>query len=222
MTTPEEAIAANTKRIRRRAGIFAVLVVAVISITATLSRPHSANSVVAGRKMPPFAVPLALGSVNGDANVATRPDSGSAGNGPACAVRGQGILNICQLYERGPVVLALFVNLGSCAGVLGELQRLASSFHEVRFVGVAIKGDRGELRSLVRAQRLALPVGYDHDGVLAGLYGMLSCPELVFAYPGGVVAGKPLLGDSHLATLRSRVSALVATARARGWRPATT
>ena len=62
---------------------------------------------------------------------------------PACEVRGPQILNICQLYERGPVVLALFVDAGSCADVLGDMQALAPSFPEVRFAAVAIKGGRG-------------------------------------------------------------------------------
>ena len=62
---------------------------------------------------------------------------------PACTVRGPGILNICQLYEQGPVVLALFVDAGSCPRVLSDMQALAPSFPGVRFAGVAIKGDRG-------------------------------------------------------------------------------
>ena len=59
---------------------------------------------------------------------------------------GRGILNVCQLYERGPVVLALFVDAGSCPAVLGDLQALAPSFPGVRFAAVAIK-EGGQLRA---------------------------------------------------------------------------
>ena len=59
-------------------------------------------------------MPLALGELNGEANIATHADEGEEGKRPACSVRGAGILNICELYEQGPVVLALFIDAGSC------------------------------------------------------------------------------------------------------------
>ena len=95
--------------------------------------------------LPPFAVPLARGELNGAADIATRANDGAAGKVPACKERGQGILNICELYEQGPVVLALFVDAGSCPQILSDMQALAPSFPNVRFAGVAIKGGRGEL-----------------------------------------------------------------------------
>ena len=58
---------------------------------------------------------------------------------PACAERGARILNVCQLYEQGPVVLALFVDAGSCPAVLSEMQALAPAFPGVRFAAVAIR-----------------------------------------------------------------------------------
>jgi hypothetical protein len=64
-------------------------------------------------------------------------------------------------------------------------------------------------------------VGIDKDGVLASLYKVFSCPQVDFAYPGGVVQSKALLGGSSQAKLRARVSALVAASRARGWRGST-
>lgn len=139
---------------------------------------------------------------------------------PACQVRQPQVLNICQLYEQGPVVLALFVDAGSCPGVLSDLQRLSVAFPGVRFAGVAIKGERAALRRLVRSKRLTLPVGIDGDGALAALYKVASCPQVSFAYPGGRVQSKALLGRVPLANLRARVSELVTASRARGWRGA--
>ncbi len=97
------------------------------------------------------------------------------------------VLNVCQLYEQGPLVLALFVDAGSCPQVLSDMQALAPSFPGVRFAAVAIKGDRDRLRALVRSMHLSFPVGIDRDGALAGLYKLVSCPQVAFAYPGGVV-----------------------------------
>jgi hypothetical protein len=64
-----------------------------------------------------------------------------------------------------------------------------------------------------------MPVGVDTDGRLGGLYAMVSCPQITFVYPGGVVQSAALLSRPSLATLRVRVASLLAASRARGWRP---
>jgi len=204
-------------RYGRYVGLLGLLIVVLISVNTIVTKPNGARGIEPGRALAPFAVPLALGALNGDANVATRPDQGTAGRVPACELRGPQILNICQLYERGPVVLALFVDGGSCPAILSDLQALAPSFPGVQFAGVAIKGSRGPLRALIRSRGLTMPIGIDRDGVLAGLYKVASCPQVTFAYPGGVVQSRALLARPALATLRARVSALVAASRARGW-----
>jgi hypothetical protein len=204
----------------RYAGLLALLVLVLITINTVVTKPNGVTGIEPGHSLPPFAVPLALGNLNGDANVATIADQGAAGRVPACTVRGPQILNMCQLYERAPVVLVLFVDGGSCPAVLGDLQALAPSFPGVRFAGVAIRGSRGSVRRLVRSRGLSLPIGIDRDGVLAGLYKVASCPQVTFAYPGGVVQSKALLGRPPLATLRARISELVAAARAAGWKGA--
>jgi hypothetical protein len=200
------------------AAVLGLLILVLVAINTALNKPTGVAGVEPGRALPPFAVPLALGDVSGDANVATRADDGAAGKRPACSVRGAGILNVCELYERGPVVLVLFVDQGSCPGILTDLQALAPSFPGVQFAAVAIKGDRGSLRKLVRSRGLAsMSVGIDNDGVLASLYRVASCPQVTFAYPGGVVQSRALLTRPPLATLRARVEELVTGARARGW-----
>jgi len=207
-------------RYGRYAGMLGLLILVLITINTALTKPNGAGGIEPGRRLPPFAVPLALGSLKGDANIASRADQGVAGRVPACSVRGPQILNVCQLYEQGPVVLALFVDAGSCAAIVSDLQALAPSFPGVRFAAVAIKDSRGSLRRLVRSRGLSLPVGIDSDGALAGLYKVASCPQVSFAYPGGVVQSRALLVRPSPATLRARVAALVAAARARGWRGA--
>jgi hypothetical protein len=201
--------------------LLVVVVVAAITLNTLLSDSKSTSGLAAGQTLPPFAVPLALGSLGGDANVATRAREGEAGTVPACSVRGPEILNVCQLYEQGPVVLALFVDAASCPAVLSEMQALVPSFPGMRFAAVSIEGSRGALRRLIRSRALTLPVGIDKDGALVALYKVDSCPQLTFAYPGGVVQGKPLLGTPSASALRARVSELANAARARAFkRPA--
>jgi hypothetical protein len=206
----------------RYLGLLGLVAVLALVIVAVLHKSGNVAGIAPGRMLAPFAVPLALSSLEGDANVATRAHQGTAGGVPACSVRGPQVLNVCQLYERGPVVLALFVDEGSCASILRQMQALVGSFPSVRFAAVAIEGERSKLRRTLRAQGITLPVGIDKDGVLASLYKVFSCPQLDFAYPGGVVQSKALLKQPSQAALRARVSALLAAARARGWRASST
>jgi hypothetical protein len=199
--------------------VLGLVILVLVAINTALTKPTGVAGVQRGSGLPPFAVPLATGTVKGDANIATRADEGEAGTRPACSVRGPGILNVCQLYEQGPVVLALFVDLGSCPEVLSDMEALAPSFPGVRFAAVAIKGDRGALRKLIRTRDLVhVSVGIDEDGALATLYKVASCPQVTFAYPGGVVQSRALLATPSPTTLRARVQALVSDARARGWK----
>jgi hypothetical protein len=199
-------------------GLLALVIVALITINTIVTKPNGVKGLARGEQAPPFAVPLALSDLNGDADTATRPNEGAAGRVPACKERGARILNICQLYEGAPVVLALFVDGGSCPDVLEEMQALAPSFPGVRFAGVALKGDRDKLRKRIRTHGLSLPIGIDSDGALAALYKVGTCPQVSFLYPGGEVQGSALINTPSRALLRRRVATLVSGARARGWR----
>jgi hypothetical protein len=207
-------------RYGRYVGLLAVLILVLIAINTIVTKPNGGSGFAPGEKIAPFAVPLALSALKGDANVATRTDEGSAGHVPACQVRKASVLNVCQLYEHAPLVLALFVNGGACPGVLSDLQSLRQSFPAVRFAAVAIKGDRAKLRRLVRARGLSFPVGIDSDGALVVLYKDATCPQVSFVLPGGEMQSDALLRRVPLASLRVRVERLVAAARTRGWSPA--
>jgi hypothetical protein len=205
-------------RYGRYAGLLALVILVLIAINTIVTKPTGARGVDPGRRVPPFAVPLALGSLTGDADIAARAGEGSRGRVPACSERGPQVLNVCQLYERGPLVLALFVNAGGCQAIVGDLNQLAPSFPGVQFAAVALRGDRAGLRRLARTGGLRIPLGQDRDGSLLALYKVASCPQVTFAYPGGVVQSRALLVRPGLDTLRERVRELVAASRARGWR----
>lgn len=209
------------RRYGRYVGLLGIAIVLAITVNTALTKPNGVTGIAPGKPLAPFAVPLVFSDLQGESNIATHANQGAAGKVPACSVREARVLNICELYEQGPVVLALFVDSGSCPGVLGDMQTLAGQFPTVRFAAVSIKGDRSKLRRLLRARRITIPVGIDSDGALAILFKVASCPQITFAYPGGVVQSKALLLRPPLTTLRARVQQLLAGSRARGWRAAT-
>ena len=196
-------------------GVVIVLALAYITLnTARNSDRQSSTGPVAGHKLPPFAAPLALGSLDGDANVATRKTKGKvAGTRYACEVRGPEILNICQLAERGPVALAfLATRSGRCIDELDTFERLRRAYPKVEFAAVAVKGDRDDLRRTIRDRGWRFPVGYDRDGALANIYGVAVCPQVTLAARGGVVR-KTLIGSGATGTanLRRELDALTAS-----------
>ncbi len=193
----------------------AVVVVALGALVVAMypAQPgRPARRSTPGPRRLPFAVPLARGNMVGDANIASHAHEGESGEVPACSVRGGEVLNICELIEQGPVVLALFVDGGSCTGVLGEMQALQSSFPQVRFAAVEIKGSRSDLRTLIAHEGLTLPGWHRRRrGRCASLYKVLSCPQVDLIYPrSGKVQSRALLNTPSPATLRARVAALVA------------
>jgi hypothetical protein len=200
----------------RYVALLGVLLVVAFTLHTAFSSHRGAAGLRAGSRIPPFAAPLAIGGPAGEANVATRPDEGQAGKRPACSVRGAGILNICQLYEHRPVVLALFFDAGSCAGVLDDLQRLSPLYPQVAFAAVAVREDAGSVARIVRSKRLTIPVGVDPDGRVGGLYTMVSCPQITLIHRGGALQSAPLLTRPPIQTLRTRVEGLLASSQARG------
>jgi hypothetical protein len=188
--------------------LLVVLILGYITLnTATTGGPGSRGLSV-GAKLPPFAVPLAAGQLSGDADVATAPNQGAAGRRPACAVRGPQILNVCELYERGPVALAFVLSQGGhCERILDRMAQLHPAFPRVQMAGVVVRGSRGDARALVLGHRWPFPVGYDRDGALANVYRVAVCPVLTLARRGGVVSDTAI-GQLGAAQLAARLRAL--------------
>jgi hypothetical protein len=197
--------------------VFALIV--YVSLNTLRSDHVSSRGPKVGSRLPPFAAPLALGDVDGDVNVARKAGEGEAGAKPACSVRGPGILNSCQLAERGPFVLAVLATRGTkCTRQLDVLERARATHPDVELAAVAIRGSRDDLRALVRRHGWRFPVAYDHDGILANLLGVAVCPLLTYALPGGVVHDTTV-GEVGVGDLDRRLTGLETAARARGWRP---
>ena len=216
---PEPRPPAGVSRYGWFLGVVVVLVIAYVSLNTARSHGPGSEGVRVGQRIPPFAAPLATGPVDGDVNVARRAGQGAAGRRPACDVRGRGIVNVCELWERGPVVLAFLATRGArCMGELDALERARAGHPGVQFAAVSIRGDRAELRALVRRHGWRFPVAYDRDGILANVYGVAVCPQLTFALPGGRVTATSV-GELDRPGLERRLVALERAARAAGWRP---
>ena len=209
-------------------GIAAVLVGGLLVISSTRPAGPGAAGLATGAQAPPFAVVLATAGVECDsgddpcdANVAAAGvrDPGGAGSRPACEVRGPTILNLCELTERGPVVIGLMATRAAdCAASFDGLAALPRRHRGLQVALVSIRGELDDLREVLQARRWSFPVGWDRDGVLASLYGVATCPYVVALRWRGRV-GATLLRSFTPADLERQADRVVAASRAAGWRP---
>ena len=174
-------------------GAFALMALAYITLNTLGTDAPGSRGVPKGRRLPPFAVPLALSDLKGDAQV--DPSK-------ACKVRGPKVLNSCQLAERGPVAIAFFATKSKrCERQVDVLERARRRFHDVGFAAVSVRGNRDEVRRTARRRGWRMPVGYDHDGAVTNAYRVAICPTITFADRGGKVVSTSfaLLGEQALA-----------------------
>ena len=167
-----------------------MMVLAVVLFLNTL--PNSGKALFGlepGSRLPDFAVPLATGTVEGDANVCQKePCPSQSGTQPACTLHSEEVMNICDLSRR-PLVLTFIVDRGAdCYPQVDRTERLKDSLPEVEFATVFFtRKERDQVRRLVEARRWTQPVGIDADGVVTNRYGVGGCPTTIFVRPGGRV-----------------------------------
>lgn len=145
--------------------------------------------------LPEFAVPNAAGALEGDANVAqddcasaALPCPADARRSPACQVRTHGAIRVCDLFDRPLVISFWFSKGGDCADQQDVVSQVYSRYRgRVSFLSLDIRDDRDTVRDLIRRRRWTMPVGYDRDGAVAGLYRIGGCPTFAYAYPGGTL-----------------------------------
>jgi peroxiredoxin len=194
----------DTRPYRLAIGIFALALVIAFSVYLLTTQRTRSPTAALGHPLRYFAAPLALSSLDGDANV--HPPCTLAHHDPRA-------LNVCLLVQRGPLVLAFFVTgSGDCKREIDTLQALRGEFpaDQVQFAAVAVGDSHAATKAAVRAHRWTIPVAYDRDGAVAGLYGVQVCPLLELARRGGVVTDV-LIGKHWVApsALEPRVRALV-------------
>lgn len=174
-------------------GVAVVLLLAVVTINSVSNEGQSARGLEIGAPLPIFTAPLATANVpeDTDANIAVKAtkDVKTA----ACDVKRPDVLNICELRDRGPVALVFTVTKSDdCEKQVDLIERLRPRFSQVQFAAVGIKGEREDLRKVIRERGWKLPVAYDHDGAVANIYGVAICPTITFADSDGRVVATSL------------------------------
>jgi hypothetical protein len=171
--------------------------------------------------LPEFAVPVAAGGLEGDANVA-QDDCASGAlpcpegdrRTPACRVRTPGAIRVCDLFDRPSVISFWFSKGGDCVDQQDVVDRVYARYRgRVKFLSLDIRDDRETVRDLIRERGWRMPVGYDRDGAVGGLYRVGGCPTFAYVYPGGTLqsAGIGNLGERGLS---ARVEDLLRATRA--------
>ncbi len=146
--------------------------------------------------LPEFAVPRANGPLEGDANLAQddcetsqTPCPKSAQREPACRISTPGALRICDYFAR-PLVISFWFSRGgsNCSEQQDVVDQVYRRYRgRVNFFSLDIRDDRDTVRELIDRNGWEMPVGYDHDGAVAGLYRVGGCPTFAYVYPGGTL-----------------------------------
>jgi len=188
-------------------GIVLLMGLAVLLLTTTI--PNRGEGVLGpdpGKPLPEFAAPLVTGDLEGDANIRqSRFGEDEQGLVPACEVRSEHVLNLCDLRQR-PVVLTFVFDRGAdCNPQLDRVERVRPDYPQVNFAAVYFSHkDREELREIAERRGWELPVAVDRDGQVNNLYGVGVCPTTVFARRGGTVTATEL-GNLTEKQLRAKI-----------------
>jgi hypothetical protein len=174
--------------------------------------------------LPEFAVPDAAGGLEGDANIAQDdcaagelPCPSDSRRSPACRVRTPGAIRVCDLFGR-PSVISFWFSKGG--GDCIDQQDVVSQVYpryrgRVSFLSLDIRDDRETVRGLIRDRRWKMPVGYDRDGAVGGLYRVGGCPTFAYVYPGGTLESASI-GNLDVSGLSERVERLLRASRTAG------
>jgi len=171
--------------------------------------------------LPEFAVPAAAGELEGDANVAQDdcetsqdPCPAEAQRAPACEIETPGAIRVCDFFER-PLVLSFWFSRGGsyCTEQQDLVDEVYARYRDrVGFLSLDVRDDRGAVRDLIRRRGWRMPVGYDRDGAVAGLYRVALCPTFAYVYPGGTLQGASI-GELDAEQLEARVKQLLRATR---------
>jgi hypothetical protein len=192
-------------------GIVMLMVLGVVLFLQTLPNEGSGTGgPQRGSTLRAFAAPNALGNLEGDANVCQRAAdcSEQAGTRPACSLRSDEVVNVCELREKPLVLTFVFDRGADCYPQVDRTERVMGDLPGVNFATVFFTHKkRDQVRALVQERGWDQPVGIDRDGAVANLYRIGGCPTTVFARAGGKVATTRLgnLTEDQLRRLAARI-----------------
>jgi thiol-disulfide isomerase/thioredoxin len=202
----------------------ALIVVALVNTLRTSEGGLLGAGGDRGMALPQFAVPDALGPVEGDANVfqddcetSEVPCPADERRTPACQVTGSEIIRVCDLFDRPLVLSFWFSRGGDCLPTQDLVDRVAARYRgRVNFLSINVRDDREDVREVIREHGWRIPVGYDADGAVSNIYRVGVCPTVAFVYPGGILRGAKV-GTEELdeGALRRQVERLLREAHRR-------
>lgn len=202
----------------------AIIVIAAINMWRTEEGGILGAGGERGMPLPEFAVPDARGPIEGDANVfqddcetSELPCPADARRTPACEVRGEGIIRVCDLFDRPLVLSFWFTRGGDCLPTQDVVDRVADRYRgRVNFLSVNVRDDRQTVREVIDERGWEIPVGRDQDGAVSNIYRVGVCPTVAFAYPGGILMGAKV-GSEELeeASLERALQRLIRASRRR-------
>jgi thiol-disulfide isomerase/thioredoxin len=170
--------------------------------------------------LPEFAVPRAEGALSGDANV-YQDDCGSSQlpcpadqrRTPACRVHLRNAIRVCDYFDRPLVISFWFTRGGDCETQQDVVSAVSRRYRgRVNFLSIDIRDSKSTVRKLARERGWTMPVGYDADGAVSGIYRVGGCPTLVYAYPGGILRDASI-GQLDAPGLSRRVDLLISASR---------
>ena len=183
--------------------IFLVVVLVALfnMLKTTDSGTVGIGEVGIGDRAAPFAVPLAMSGLDGDANI--DPDE-------ACSVEGADVLRICDYFER-PLVMSFWFTKGasSCIDQQDVFDEVAAKYRrQAGFVSINVRDDRDRVRELIGEHGWKVPVGYDRDGAVSNIYRVGGCPTFLFFRKGGVLEDAEI-GETDAGQLGAQVRSLI-------------
>lgn len=206
-----------------RYSLFVGLAFLVLVVIATANALNTRDDGILGTSeadkglpLPEFAVLELLGAAEGDSSVDANVFQDDCETGanpcpeddrrtPACEVDLDGIIRVCDLFNR-PLVLSFWFTGGAdCLPTQDVVDNVAQRFEgEVNFLSVNVRDELSKAQDIVRERGWTIPVGWDADGAVSNLYRVGVCPTVAFAYPGGVFSeaklGAEELTESELIT----------------------
>lgn len=177
----------------------AFLVLIVVATVNTFSSQDSgvlgADPAQAGTALAEFAVPELVNGPDADANIyqddcasAENPCPASDRRNPACTVEVEGVIRVCDLFDRPLLISFWFSNPSDCPPTQDAVDAAFRRYGErVNFLSIAVRGERPELEGIVRERGWRMPLGWDRDGALSNLYRVGLCPTVAYVLPGGIL-----------------------------------
>jgi hypothetical protein len=187
-------------------GIAFLILIIVVGLNSLPNAGEGLKGPKPGTVIPPFAAPLATGTIDADVNI--KANGKEPGKTMACAVHVPSALNGCDLRKRPSVIVFAGTRGADCLPGFDRIERVRKAFPQVSFAGILIRMGRKDAARTVEEGGWGFPVAFDRDGQLTNVYGIGVCPAMVFARRGGKVVTTKL-GKLTGAQLRAEIKRIL-------------